>query len=209
VFTSDHGEMLGSHGCPPTMKQVPWSESAHVPLLLRFPAIHARQGRVVDTPLTTPDILPTLLGLAGVAVPDTIEGDDLSSLVRESREDGERVALYMNVAPFVAREFAKEYRAVRSSRYTYVRGLDGPWLLFDDRQDPSQLDNLIAKPQYAALARQLDDQLQAQLRKIGDDFRPGREYIAAWGYEIGPHGSVPYNTQDPRPQTPQRTPDAR
>jgi hypothetical protein len=60
-----------------------------------------------------------------------------------------------------------------------------------------------------ALARQLDDQLQAQLRKIGDDFRPGREYIAAWGYEIGPHGSVPYNTQDPRPQTPQRTPDAR
>ena len=44
VFTSDHGEMLGSHGCPPIMKQVPWDESAHVPFLLRYPAVHGRRG---------------------------------------------------------------------------------------------------------------------------------------------------------------------
>ena len=69
VFTSDHGEMLGSHGCPPMMKQVPWNESAHVPFLLRFPAVHGAQGRVVNTPLTTPDILPTLLGLAAWRFP--------------------------------------------------------------------------------------------------------------------------------------------
>ena len=55
----------------------------------------------------------------------------------------------MGVAPFIAREFAKEYRAIRTSRYTYVRGLDGPWLLFDDEQDPYQMDNLVAKPDSA------------------------------------------------------------
>ena len=34
VFTADHGEMMGSHGCPPSMKQQPWDEAAHVPLLV-------------------------------------------------------------------------------------------------------------------------------------------------------------------------------
>src|SRR5262249_54102205 len=81
VFTADHGEMLGSHGIPPFTKQVPWNESAHVPFLLRDPAIQGAKGRVVSTPLTTTDILPTLLGLANVAIPKTIEGEDLSKLV--------------------------------------------------------------------------------------------------------------------------------
>ena len=62
VFTSDHGEMLGSHGCPPIDEAGAWNESAHVPFLLRYPAIHGSQGRVVDTPLTTPDILPDAAG---------------------------------------------------------------------------------------------------------------------------------------------------
>lgn len=205
VFTSDHGEMLGSHGCPPYMKQVAWSESAHVPFLLRYPAIHGAEGRVVETPLTTPDIFPTLLGLAGIAVPDTVEGEDLSGVVRKGTEIADRAALYMGVAPFIQREFAQEYRAIRTRQYTYVRGLEGPWLLFDDEKDPYQLDNLITRPEHAALRQQLDRQLQGELDKIRDDFRPGPSYIAEWGYQIGPHGSVPYNVKEVEPQTPTRT----
>jgi arylsulfatase A-like enzyme len=136
VFTADHGEMLGSHGCPPRMKQVCWSESVNVPFLLRYPPLHGGKGRTVNTPLTTPDIFPTLLGLAGVRSPGTIEGEDLSPLIRNGREADDRAALYMGVSPFVARDFAKEYRAIRTNRYTYVRSLDGPWLLFDDQKDP-------------------------------------------------------------------------
>jgi arylsulfatase A-like enzyme len=204
VFTSDHGEMLGSHGCPPTMKQVPWDESAHVPFLLRYPAVHGSQGRVVNMPLTTPDIFPTLLGLAGVEVPKSVEGDDLSGMIRSGRDASDHVALYMNVAPFVARAFAKEYRAIRTNRHTYVRGLEGPWLLFDNDKDPYQMDNLVAKPECAGLVKELDGRLQARLKRIGDDFRPSKSYIREWGYEIGPHGSVPYNVKDAKPQTPKR-----
>jgi len=202
VFTSDHGEMLGSHGAPPFMKQVAWSESALVPLLLRYPPLSGQHGRKVRTPLTTPDILPTLLGLAGVEVPGTVEGEDLSSLLRAGREADGRAALYMGVAPFIAREFAREYRAIRTNRYTYVRSLEGPWMLFDDTRDPYQMDNLAAKPEHAALVRDLDKRLQSQLDRIGDAFRPGATHIAEWGYEIGPHGSVPYDKPDAKPQTP-------
>ena len=203
VFTADHGEMMGSHGCPPTMKQQPWDESAHVPLLLRYPAAHGRQGRTVRTPLTTPDILPTLLGLAGVAIPATIEGEDLSPLIRGGPEHADRAALYMGVAPFAGSGFNKEYRAIRTGQYTYVRGLQGPWLLFDDKKDPYQLTNLAALPEYAALCRQLDDRLHGILRKIGDPFRPAAYYIEQWGLKVAPGKSISYAPGAPA-QTPQR-----
>ena len=203
MFTSDHGEMLGSHGGPPYMKHLPWDESARVPFLLRYPPPTVRRGacyNAADDARHPAD----LLGLAGVAVPDTVEGEDLSGLVRGEPEPADRAALYMAVAPFAGRGFNKEYRAIRTSRYTYVRGLEGPWLLFDDHADPHQLDNLVAKPEHAALVRDLDKRLQSQLDRIGDAFRPGATHIAEWGYEIGAHGSVPYDKPDAKPQTPTR-----
>ena len=208
VFTSDHGEMLGAHDCPPTMKQLPWSESAHVPFLLRYPAVQAGSGRAVNMPLTTPDILPTLLGLAGVPVPGTVEGEDLSPLLRQGRE-ADRAALYMGVSPFAGHGLNRPYRAIRTDRYSYVRSLEGPWLLFDDTRDPLQMDNLAAKPEFAAVRTQLDERLQAQLTKIGDDFRPAQAYLKEWGYPIKAGGSLPYGKKELTPQTPTRKSPAR
>jgi len=174
VFTSDHGEMMGSHGVSPGQKQVPWSESAGVPFLLRFPAAHGAEGRTMDMPITTPDISATLLGLAGLEIPDTFEGEDLSELIRKRKDRRDHAVLYMGVAPFsMADAMRKEYRAVRTNQYTYVRSLDGPWMLFDDKDDPCQLENLVAKPEHAFLQKDLDGRLQSLMKRIGDDFRPG------------------------------------
>ncbi len=205
VFTSDHGGMLWSHGKPQQWKQVPWSESAHVPFLLSYPAMHGDTARVVDTPLGTTDILPTLLGLAGLEVPETIEGADLSPLLRDGREMPDRAALYMSVSPFVGQGGgAVPYRAIRTSRHTYVRGLDGPWLLFDDREDPYQLDNLLDHPEHAALVEEMDARLQAELDRIGDDFRAPASYREQWGYDVGDGEHIPYSSGPREPVTPQR-----
>jgi arylsulfatase A-like enzyme len=207
VFSSDHGESLGAHGVSPTQKQVAWSESAQVPFLLRVPGI---APRAVTTPITTPDILPTLMGLAGVARPKTIEGEDLSPLLRAGRDE-DRAALYMCVSPFanVPRERLREYRAIRTDRYTYVRGLEGSWVLYDDLNDRFQTNNLVGKAEYEALVQDLDARLQAQLKRVGDDFRPGKDYIAEWGYEVAAHGSVPYAATLTKVQTPRRNPTAK
>ena len=151
VFTSDHGEMMGAHDISPSMKQWPYDEAVHVPFLLLDPRVPAH---VVTTPLTTPDILPTLLGLAGVAVPKSIEGDDLSVLVKGSGPGPERTALMMCVSPFIPG--LVEYRAIRTSRHSYVRKLGGPWLLFDNQSDPWQMHNLAEDPTSAGLRQDLD-----------------------------------------------------
>jgi arylsulfatase A-like enzyme len=186
VFSSDHGEMMGSHGIKPSTKQVPWDESARVPFLLRYPRKQAGAGRVAATPLTTPDIMPMLLGLAGVAIPNTVEGADLSGVVRGKEMLGHD-ALYMAVAPFTSKkEWNKEYRAIRTDRYTYVRGLEGPWMLFDDVDDPCQTNNLAGQPAHAALCQELDKRLQARLEAVHDEFRPAAFYKEKFGHKRKP-----------------------
>ncbi|MCE5325295.1 MAG: sulfatase [Planctomycetaceae bacterium] len=202
VFTSDHGEMMGAQGIAPCTKQVPWDESCRVPLLMRYPRRKVGGGRTIATPINTPDILPTLLGLAGVAVPKSVEGEDLSAVAAGEREDAGRAALYMGVSPFSG-ALRRAYRAIRTSRYTYVRSEEGPWLMYDNAADPWQMNNLANKPAHAAMQKQLEDQLQAQLKKAGDDFKPRQQYIDKWGYKVAPHGSIGYGAGN-APQSPAR-----
>ena len=105
----------------------------------------------------------------------------------------------MSVAPIVGQ--GEAHRSIRTKRYTYVRNLEGPWLLFDDLQDPWQKNNLIEKAAHASLQRELDAELQDHLQKIGDDFRPPQSYIEEWGYELGQKNEIPYG-MDAKVQSP-------
>jgi arylsulfatase A-like enzyme len=207
IFSSDHGEMLGSHGVRPTQKQVPWAESCRVPFLLRYPALSGNKSRTVNMPITTPDISATLLGLVGINIPKSFEGNDISEIIEKGNDKIDHAVLYMGVAPFanLAQEFKKEYRAIKTNQYTYVRGIDGPWLLYDDQKDPLQMDNLVDKPEYAELQKELNERLNSLLEKVGDDFRPAASYIEEWGFEVDPErGHIPYKDFNQRPQTPKR-----
>ena len=91
VFTSDHGEMMGAHGCRPKSKQVAWDESVLVPFLIRYPLIgNNNKGTVINAPITTPDVLPSLLGHANINIPKSIEGEDLSVLIKSPDPDFDR-----------------------------------------------------------------------------------------------------------------------
>ena len=191
VFTSDHGEMMGSQGQPPRQKQRPWDESILVPFLMRYPAAGAGRGRKVTTPLNTPDILPTLLSLAGVEIPDSVEGKDISRLVLSGKGQEDRAVLFMNVSPFGAGD-RKGFRGIRTTRYTYVRDSDGPWLMYDNETDPYQMTNLLDKPEHAALQKTLEDTLQSKLEQTGDELRPKQHYLKEWGYAVDRWGNTPY-----------------
>jgi hypothetical protein len=86
----------------------------------------------------------------------------------------------------------REYRGIRTRTHTYVRDLNGPWLLYDNVADPYQQQNLVNQPQVAALQSQLADELQALLARYGDEFLPGKAYIERWGYPLDETGTVPY-----------------
>jgi arylsulfatase A-like enzyme len=195
VFTSDHGDMLGSQGM--IRKQKPFDESARVPMLIRWPAGLGRAGRVLDAPINSEDVMPTLLGLAGVAKvkPASIEGLDYSAYMRGGENPGDGATVLTCVSPFgefERRLGGKEYRGLRTTRYTYVRDLAGPWLLFDDEADPYQQKNLVGAAAHAALQAELEAWLQRKLKANGDAFLRGPEYVAKWGYTTNANGTVKY-----------------
>ncbi|HLB74081.1 MAG TPA: sulfatase [Sedimentisphaerales bacterium] len=193
VFTSDHGDMLHSHG--QMNKQRPWDESIRVPFLLRYPAAIGNKGGTIDMPINTPDIMPTLLGLSGIEIPDTVEGTDFSDVARGKRKPKDNAALISCPSPFgqwTRKDGGREYRGVRTKRYTYVRDLNGPWLLYDNQKDPYQLDNLCNKPQHAKLQEELESLLQQKLNETNDEFLSGWDCIRKWGCKVDDSGTVGY-----------------
>ena len=195
IFASDHGEMMGSHNKQPYMKQVFWDESCRVPYLLRYPPFTADcDQRKRMTPLGTVDIMPTLLSLCGLDIPDTVEGKDLSVCVKDQVEMDDHVALYMSVSPFSGKNFFEPaYRAVRTSRYTFVKTAGEGDYLFDDVEDPYQLSNLVDVPEAEDVRKMLEQILADELEKIDDPFREKEYYLEKWGYEVGEHGVVAYS----------------
>jgi len=206
VFTSDHGEMMGSQGRPPCQKQTPWDESIRVPFLIRVPAGAEGKsgGRLVQAPIDTPDILPTLLGLAGLDVPKCVQGEDLAALVRGTGGPADRPALVMNVSPFGGNQKDKEFRGIRTARYSYIRSLEGPWLLYDNQADPCQMNNLAGRAEHAKLQDELEQQLQAEMKKHNVDFRPRQAYLDEWGYQVTRTGIIGYGDKREKVQSPRR-----
>ena len=204
VYTSDHGDMLGSQGRQ--RKQHPWDESIRVPFVMRCPdqadqagqadqvdqAGQAHAGLRIGTPFNVVDIMPTLLGLAGIPVPDTCEGLDHAPAVRGEAFTGNDAAYIMSIAPF-SEYRGQPWRGIRSAGHTYVRNLDGPWLLYDNREDPCQLSNLAGREEHADLQRRLDGQLQKEMDRRGDALLPAGHYLEKFGYEVNEAGAIPHD----------------
>ena len=192
VFASDHGDMLGSQGLE--RKQKPYEESIRVPFLLRYPAKYGRQPREASSFLNAHDIMPTLLGICDLPIPATVEGADRSPTLSGASTPSD-CALLACFHPFGEWSRAiggREYRGIRTARYTYCRSLDGPWLLFDNEADPYQLENLADRPQCAELQAGLDRLLHRELAALGDEFLDGMRYIKRWGYPLDETGTVPF-----------------
>lgn len=194
VFTSDHGEMMGGHGRLPYRKQLAWDEAARVPFLIKTPGNEKQQAVTMKAPLTTPDILPSLLSLCNIKIPEVIKGYDLSELIKNPDPEADRAALYMNVFPFDVNFYDQEYRAIRTGRYTYAKTTEGPFMLFDNEKDPLQLNNLINKKEYSGLQAELEKDLDRELERIGDkDFKDKYFYLKKFNLEINGNNCVKYH----------------
>jgi len=165
VFSSDHGDMIGSQGLK--AKRWPYEESARIPLLIRYPR-SIKPGTVIADPIGSPDVYPTLAGLAGMRAPDSLDGADFSPLLRGETSKPPRDYVYLEMqyayVPWPG------WRALRTRNLIYARTVDKPWLLFDLAKDPWQTNNLVEDPASQSLVKQMDDRLAAIMRETGDSW---------------------------------------
>ncbi|MEZ5354737.1 MAG: sulfatase [Bryobacteraceae bacterium] len=137
VFTSDHGYFYGEH-CLGPERRLAYEETIRIPMLVRYPRRFRAGARPSNMALSI-DVAPTMLALAGVAVPAEVEGRSL--LGGKPREDFLIEYYSDTVFPRIRK---MGYQAVRTERWKYIhyRELDGADELYDLRSDPYEMKNL-------------------------------------------------------------------
>ncbi len=165
VFTSDHGDLLGSNGRP-WPKCFPEDGSVRVPLLMRWPGI-LPAGEARDLLVGSLDLMPTLLNLLGLPAPETCQGQDLSPHVLAGRDDAvSSVPLFL---------LPGNWRGVYTRRYTYsTTKTPNPRLsfrtLYDKKKDPLQTKNLYGSPEHAALQEEMNRLTEEWMARYDDSF---------------------------------------
>ncbi|MGD8810128.1 MAG: sulfatase [Gammaproteobacteria bacterium] len=143
VLWGDHGFHLGEKGR--WRKSTLWERSTHVPLIVVAPGV-SNPGDRSARPVSLMDIYPTLAELAGLEVPEYVEGRSLVPLLRDpdSQWDTPAVTTY-----------GFDNHAVRSEKFRYIRYADGTEELYDSLEDPNEWHNLADEPQYRRVKREL------------------------------------------------------
>jgi arylsulfatase A-like enzyme len=198
-FSSDHGDHLNAHGMGtpadlwmhPTLalsKATPYDESIHVPFILRYPRA-VEPLRRTYCPISSVDVLPTLLGLCGLAVPADVQGTDLSHVVRgEPGEEPDSVYLQILGPGWPTRtKSVGLWRGVRTRQYLYARWWDrhGRRVLYDRRKDPLEMRNVVDAPEYAEAAAELEARLQRWMQETRDPFDTGERLPATGMLDLG------------------------
>ena len=172
VFASDHGTQAGSQGVNPWSKKNPYDASIHIPGIVRYPGViqpGTRNGSLVSMV----DWFPSLCGLAGIPVPRSVEGRDLSDALRGASTSTPQSAFLMNFSKYFDWfQDGAEWRGVRTADHMYARRLDGREELYDLRSDPLQLVNVAGRPDYAAIEAEMVSLLLEHQRQRCDELVP-------------------------------------
>jgi len=163
-FSSDHGEMMGSHG--QMQKVVPYEESFRIPCLVRWPG-KIEPGKD-PLHINVPDYMPSLLSLMGMkeAIPTQVEGTDYSAAFLGKELKRPKTTFYMRCND------GDLARGVRTGRYTFIIEEKGKGkfnkLLFDNEKDKYQMNNIAEdKPEIVS---ELAKELNAWLEKTNDPY---------------------------------------
>jgi len=157
MVTADHGEMLGEHGAI-GHGGLPYQGLVHIPLLVRFPG--QRHRRVVDTPVSLVDLLPTVLDLAGI--PPTVPMNGMSLTAAAGMRNRDVIVEYRKHGMAMT-------RAIISGRWKLIQHFKDP-ALYDIEADPGEDRNLY-RPGHEAVGA-LMSRLAVWSKSVGTAGRP-------------------------------------
>lgn len=176
VYTSDNGFFLGEFGFYD--KRLMYEPSIRVPMLMRWPR-RIPAGRVDDDHMVLNiDVAPTLLDLAGVAVPDWMQGRSWKPLLGGGKDVAWRKDFLYEFFEYPAVHCARKHRGIRTERWKLIHFYERPdeWALYDLEEDPDELHNLIDDPAQADRIAKLKTRLLELRAETGDVDPPG--YVA-------------------------------
>jgi arylsulfatase A-like enzyme len=191
IYTSDQGMMLGEHDYYD--KRWIYEESIQMPFLVRYPQAHNKvaaqalagklpEGKVTNELFLNIDIAPTLLDLAGINKPRTMQGESFKAALTQPESTKGREAVYYRYWLHMAHHTIPAHYGVRTKTHKlaffYGLPLDANgampaatppyWELYDLANDPQEMNNLYPNSESASLKAELKDVLTQLKEEIGD-----------------------------------------
>ena len=164
IFLSDNGYLLGNHGLG--NKITMHEESVRVPMFV-YGAPVIRPGTRSEALVSSLDVMPTVLDLAGVATPDHLAGTSLLPVLEDP--DGTIRDYVASECVGVGGTLGTGHRMVRDTRWKYVLTGANEEYLFDTVADPYELKNLANEPNRGEDLRAL----RSKMRTWMDDVKDG------------------------------------
>ncbi|SMG21501.1 sulfatase family protein [Arenibacter troitsensis] len=166
VYTSDQGFYLGEHGW--FDKRFMYEESFRTPLLMQLPS-RFKKGRV-DQLVQNIDYAPTFLELAGVEVPEEMQGESLLPILEGKEIPKWREALYYHYYEYPGPHSVKRHYGVRTDRYKLIHFYNNidQWELYDLKEDSTEMHNLYGKEGYAEITEDLHAKLEGLREQYKD-----------------------------------------
>lgn len=165
IFTSDEGYFYGEHGLS-VERRLAYEESAIIPLVMRYPKI-IKPGSARDEMVLNIDIAPTMLELGGAQIPETIQGRSLVPLLEGKTVPWRDSFLieYWSDKVF-PRVLTMGYKCIRTDRWKYIHYVDlnGMDELYDLKNDPYELTNVISTAENNGILSHLQTKLQILLK---------------------------------------------
>jgi len=161
VYASDQSYFTGEHGW--AEKRYMYEEAMKMPLLMRWPA-RISEGTVVEELVQNIDYLPTFLDMAGVKVPDDVQGTSFKSLAFGKLPPQWREAVYYHYYDH-GRHNVPRHEGIRTARFKLIWFYTtDTWELYDLYKDPHEVNNIYGNSECQDVEMMLKEQLQ-QLRK--------------------------------------------
>jgi arylsulfatase A-like enzyme len=168
IYASDQGFYLGEHGW--FDKRFMYEESLRTPLIMRWPE-KIKAGTRCDEFVLNLDFAETFLDVAGIPVPEDMQGESLLPLMMGKKPVSWRDAVYYHYFEYPAVHMVKRHYGIRTDRYKLIHFYydADEWELYDLREDPHELNNLYGKTEYAQVISELKIRLENLRKEYGDD----------------------------------------
>lgn len=172
MYSADNGWYLGELGLYD--KRFMYEPGLRVPLIARGPGIKA--GSTPDAFVANIDLAPTFLDLAGLPIPDSMQGRSLAPLLRGEKPADWRTSVYYRYYHDPGHHNTRAHLGVRTATHKLIHyWKKDAWELFDLRSDPTEQHNLLfdpaeaTKPEVAAVFEELKAEIAKLQKEFGDD----------------------------------------
>lgn len=177
IYTSDNGYLCGSHGY--ASKVLPMEESSRVPLMIFDPRRRTSGRKLRSRALTgNIDVAPTILDLAGLPVPENMDGKSLLPLLEDPGGDLRDHMAFINT--WGAEATHSLTALTKSWKYTYWwyggEGMTPAEELFNTAHDPLELKNLAGDPAFSADLKRMREAYDVELAAWKQQVVPSTHY---------------------------------